>query len=150
MSSFCGADCSQCGFGKSNECKGCDASKGCPFGVPCFIARYIAVGGREAYELFAEGLKAEINRLKIPGMPEIKELYPINGAFLNLEYPLPGGNSVKFLDDRAIYLAAQVENERGDGEAPRFFGAAADAGFLLISEYGPNGSDPELILFQKR
>ena len=33
--SICGANCADCGFGTSNNCKGCAKSKGCPFGKEC-------------------------------------------------------------------------------------------------------------------
>lgn len=32
MKSLCGADCDNCGYGKSKNCKGCNETKGCPFG----------------------------------------------------------------------------------------------------------------------
>ena len=53
MKSICGADCSNCGYGKNNNCKGCMITKGCPFGKQCFVAKYILTGGKENY-VFAE------------------------------------------------------------------------------------------------
>ena len=52
MESICGADCSNCGYGKNNNCKGCRITKGCPFGKQCFVAKYILTGGKENYENF--------------------------------------------------------------------------------------------------
>lgn len=150
MNALCGADCQHCGYGQNNGCRGCEASNGCPFGKPCFIAGYIKAGGKDQFARLKSQLADELNALNIPGLPEIKQLYPINGAFVNLEYPLPGGQSVKLLNDKDIYLANQVECEFNDGEIIRWYGLVANMDFLLVSEYGPNGTDPELILFKKR
>lgn len=150
MSSICGADCSNCGYGKNNNCRGCSESKGCPFGKQCFIAKYITTGGKENYEIFKNQLIEEFNSLKIPGMPEIKELYALNGAFVNMEYPLYNGRSVKFLRNDDIYLGTQVECEFNDGEIIRCFGLVANMDFLLVSEYGANGDNPEIIIYKKR
>ena len=148
--SICGADCDNCGYGKNNGCKGCAESKGCPFGKKCFIAQYISTGGIDSYNLFKKKLTEEFNSLDIPGMSKINELFPLNGAFVNLEYPMPGGNSVKLLDDKEIYLGNQVECEFNDGELIRCYGLVAGMDFLLVSEYGVNCTDPELIIYKKR
>ena len=148
--SFCGEDCASCGFGKSRGCRGCVSSDGCPFGKACFIAGYLRTGGEKAYRDFLRELTEEINALGISGMPEITELNPLSGAYINLSYPLPNGTSVKLLDDRDFYLGCQVPCLFNDGSVERFYGVAAQPGFLLVSEYGPNGADPELLLFKKR
>lgn len=150
MTSFCGADCTNCGYGKNCGCKGCTETDGCPFGKKCFIADYIKTGGREQYDRFVKVLLAEINSLDVPGLPEIKELFALSGAYVNLEYPLPGGGSARFLDNRAIYLGTQVECVFGEGEAERCYGIVADPSFILVAEYGENGSDPELVIYKKR
>lgn len=149
-SSFCGADCASCQYGRDRGCAGCRASDGCPCGTSCFIAQYIKVGGNAAYERFLDTLKEEIRQLGIPGLPAIAELFPMNGAFLNIAYPLPNGDAVKFLNDDGIYLAAQAESEFNDGSVVRCFGVACNADFILVSEYGPNGSDPVLVAYKKR
>lgn len=148
--SICGADCDNCGYGKNNECRGCAESKGCPFGKKCFIAQYISTGGIDSYNLFKEKLIEEFNSLDIPGMPEIKELFALNGAFVNLAYPMPSGKTVKLLDDKEVYLCNQVECEFNDGELIKCYGLAAGMDFLLVSEYGENCTDPEIIVFKKR
>lgn len=148
--SICGVDCDNCGYGKNNGCVGCTKSKGCPFGKKCFIAQYINTGGVDSYNLFKENLIEEFNSLNIPGMPKINELFPLNGAFVNLAYPMPSGNAVKLLDDNEIYLGNQVECEFNDGELIRCYGLVAGMDFLLICEYGANCSDPEIILYKKR
>lgn len=150
MNSICGVDCTKCGYGKNNNCNGCIQSKGCPFGKQCFIAKYITIGGLDNYEILKKQLIDEFNSLKIPGMPEIKELSALNGAYVNIEYPLFNGGSVKFLRDNDIYLGTQVECEFNDGDMIRCFGLVANMDFLLVSEYGANGDNPEIIIYKKR
>ena len=150
MSSICGANCDDCEYGKNNNCKGCRSSNGCPFGKQCFIAKYILTGGKENYEIFKNQLINEFNSLNIPGMPKIKELFPLNGTFVNLEYPLSNGSTVKFLNNDEIYLGNQVECEFNDGELIRCFGLVAGMDFLLVSEYGANGENPEIVIYKRR
>ena len=83
-------------------------------------------------------------------MPKIKELNPLNGVFVNLGYPMPNGNNIKLLDDNDIYLGNQVESEFNDGSIIRCFGIIANMDFILISEYGPNGDNPEIVVYKKR
>ncbi len=150
MSSLCGAECNGCQYGINNNCEGCSETNGCPFGKQCFIAKYILTGGKEKYEEFKNQLIEEINELQIPGMPKINELFALNGSFVNLEYPLQNGQKVKLLDDTEMYLGNQVESEFNDGEIIKCFGVVANMNFILVSEYGPNGTDPELIVYKKR
>ena len=150
MSSICGADCDNCGFGKSNNCQGCLNTKGCPFGKQCFVAKYILTGGKENFEVFKRQLVDEINELNVPGMPNIEELTPLNGTFVNLSYPMPNGKNIKLLEDDEVYLGSQVESEFNDGSINRVLGVLANMNFILISEYGPNGDNPEIIIYKKR
>ena len=150
MNTLCGADCVNCGYGANNHCKGCEATNGCPFGKQCFIHSYIKTGGIERFEQFKLQLIDEFNALDLPGMPRITELYALNGAFVNLAYPLPNGESVKLLDDRAVYLGNQVFCEFDDGDGEKCFGLVAGMDFLLVAEYGENCADPELLVFMKR
>lgn len=150
MGSICDADCNNCEYGKSNNCKGCSETKGCPFGKQCFIAKYILTGGKENYELFKNQLIEEINSLNIPGMSKINDLFPLNGSFVNLSYTFPNGKDLKVLDNDNIYLGNQVECEFNDGELIKCFGVVANMDFILVSEYGPNGSEPELLIYKKR
>lgn len=147
---ICGADCNTCGYGKNSGCKGCKESNGCPFGKPCFIAKYISMGGIDSYNLFKEKLIEEFNSLNIPGMPKINDLFALNGSFVNLAYPMPNGKTVKLLDDKEIYLGNQVECEFNDGEIIKCYGLVAGMDFLLVSEYGANCADPEIIVYKKR
>ena len=83
-------------------------------------------------------------------MPKITELTPLNGSFVNLSYPLPNGKDIQFLENDEVYLGTQVESEFNDGDIIRCFGILANMNFILISEYGPNGDSPELIMYKKR
>ena len=150
MESLCGYNCNNCKYGKNHNCKGCVQTSGCPFNKQCFIAKYILTGGRECYEIFKKQLVDEINCIEIPGMPKINDLTPLNGNFVNLAYPLPNRQAIQFLDDDEIYLGNQVESEFNNGEIIRCFGILANMDFILISEYGPNGDNPELILYKRR
>ena len=150
MKSICGADCDNCEYGKNKGCKGCTNTNGCPFGKQCFVAKYILTAGKENYELFKNQLIDEINEIAISGMPKIKELVSLNGSFVNLSYTLPNGNSASFLENDEIYLGTQVESEFNDENIIRCFGVLANMDFILISEYGQNGENPELIIYKKR
>ena len=150
MESICGADCNSCGYGKNNNCKGCSESNGCPFGKQCFISKYIKTGGIENYNVFKKQIIDEFNSLNVPGMPKINELYPLNGAYVNLSYPLPSGSAVKLLEDDNIYLGNQVECEFNEGKIIRCYGLVAGMDFLLVSEYGANGDSPEIVVYKKR
>ena len=108
--------------------------------------RFDGLGGNGKFEAFKTQLIGEINALRIEGMPTLEKLNALVGKYVNLEYPLPNGKKAKFLDDRRTYLGNQLESE--DGE--RCFGVLADREFILISTYGAEGADPELILYKKR
>ncbi len=142
---YCGLDCGNCDL--KTVCAGCVASGGKPFGGACVAAEYIKAHGREAYAAFKAELLSEINELlRANGIPEAAALWELSGKYVNLAYPLPSGESIRFLDDRKIYLGAQIERE---GE-PRCCGVIADTEFILICSYLEKGADPELILYRKR
>ena len=100
-----------------------------------------------AFEALKKELIEEINGLRIEGMPRLEKLNALVGGYVNLAYPLPGGASVKFLDDGTTYLGNQLQSE---GDAERCFGVLANADFILICTYGKDGADPELLLYKKR
>ena len=109
--------------------------------------RYEELGGGKKLEELKRLLIDEFNALGIEGMPKVEKLNALVGAYVNLEYRLPNGQQVKFLDDAATYLGNQLPCEFG-GE--RCFGVLANADFLLVATYGPDGVDPELVLYKKR
>ena len=99
------------------------------------------------FDQFKKQLIDEINALQIEGMPKIEKLNALVGRFVNLEYRLPNGMNVKFLNDQTTYLGNQVECEFG---GDRCFGVLANMDFILVSTYGEDGVDPELVLYKKR
>ena len=109
--------------------------------------RYREIGGDTKFEEFKQQLIREFNDLHIEGMPEVGTLSFLPGEYINLEYTLPNGTKVKFLDDGATYLGNQLECEFG-GE--RCFGIAANMDFLLVCTYEANGENPELVVYKKR
>ena len=108
---------------------------------------YVNLAGAEKFEEFKMQLINEINALRIEGMPKVEKLNALVGGYINLEYRLPNGKCVKFLDDGATYLGNQLECELG---GDRCFGIAANMDFILVSTYGENGSNPELVVYKKR
>ena len=109
--------------------------------------RYAEVGGEEKFDEFKKQLIDEINALHIEGMPKVEQLNALVGGYVNLEYRLPNGKTVKFLDDGATYLGNQLECEFG---GDRCFGIVANMDFILICTYEANGENPELVLYKKR
>ena len=109
--------------------------------------RYDELSDDGQFEEFKRKLIDEINDLHIEGMPKVEKLNALVGKYVNLEYRLPNGTNVKFLDDGATYLGNQLESEFG---AERCFGVLANMDFILISTYSADGADPELVLYKKR
>ena len=145
MSTYCGANCESCP--SKENCKGCLETCGSPFGGHCVAAEYIKLGGLEAYQQFKQKLLDEINALLTDrGITAIDGLFELVGEYVNLEYPMPSGEKVKFLNDKNIYLGAQIEfSDQGI-----CYGVVADTGFILICSYSVNGSEPELIVYKRR
>lgn len=112
-----------------------------------FWKQYIKIGGIEKFDEFKKQLIEEFNvLLKNEGLPRVENINVLSGSFINLEYRLPNGNVVKFLDDKASYLGSQLEIEGLD----RCIGIAANMEFLLICSYEENGQNPELVVYKKR
>ena len=109
--------------------------------------RYDDLSDNGAFEEFKKQLIEEIHDLHIEGMPKLEKLNALVGQFVNLEYRLPSGVDVKFLNDQTTYLGNQLEPEFG---GDRCFGVLASMDFILISTYGEGGTDPELVLYKKR
>lgn len=91
-------------------------------------------------------LIAEINALGIKDMPVIDNLFILQGAFVNQAYHL-NGNCVKLLDDSASYWGTQVAKPGTEG---RCYGIACDEHYILVSEYGKDGADAELVILKRR
>ena len=105
------------------------------------------VGGENEFDALKKRLIGEFNALNIEGMPKVEKLNALVGSYVNLAYPLPSGEAVKFLKDGATYFGNQLESELG---GDRCFGILANADFLLVVTYKAEGADPELLLYKKR
>ena len=130
MNSFCDSSCcSECG--RLSDCGGCEKTDGRPFGGECIAAKCVKSGGKAAFEELENQLIDEINALKIDGL-SVDTLNLLNGFFVNLEYPLANGTTVKFLADSSVYLGNQIEIPNSD----RCYGVVADETMILVCEYG--------------
>ncbi len=137
---ICGLDCCKaCGL--RAQCAGCEVTGGRPFGGSCVAAQAIATGGSLARE--KERLIDEFNALGLTGV-HVDDLNLIQGFYVNLEYPLENGSTVKLLRDDCVYWANQIA-----GEAC-CYGLVADERYLLVSQYGPDGTDPQILAYKKR
>ncbi|MBQ6022587.1 MAG: helix-turn-helix domain-containing protein [Clostridia bacterium] len=109
--------------------------------------RYEELSDNGEFERFKQTLIDEINDLHIEGMPKLEKLNALVGRFVNLEYRLPNGANVKFLNDDTTYLGNQLEPLFG---GDRCFGVLANMDFILICTYEAEGANPELVLYKKR
>ena len=145
MGTICGADCNKCPFGEN--CRGCEATCGKPFGGSCIAAEYIKIGGKEKYAEFKKILLGEVNTLLAANdIPPAESLNELPGSFVNLAYPLPSGEAVKLLDDTKVYLGTQIEF----ADMGVCYGVVADTAFILVCSYSVDGSEPELIAYKRR
>ena len=144
MLSNCGLDCcDECS--RREECGGCKKVDGHPFGGSCIAAECIKRGGIEEFMRLKNALISEFNALGIEGL-EVSDLSLLNGYFVNFEYQLADGQSVKLLKDNYVYLGNQIERFGSD----RCYGIVADDTNMLVCEYGCNGKDPEIVMYKRR
>ena len=109
--------------------------------------RYDELSDKGQFDDFKRKLMQEINDLHIEGLPKVEKLNALVGKYVNLEYRLPNGTMVKFLDDEKTYLGNQLESEFG---GDRCFGVIASMDFILVATYGAGGKNPELVVYKKR
>ena len=144
MLSICETKC--CGAcNRRDDCGGCIETDGHPFGGACVAAECIRRGGCEAFTQMKEMLIEEFNALGIQNL-QVNDLNLLNGFFVNLEYTLTNGQSVKLLEDNHIYWGNQIEIPDSD----RCYGIAADDRYLLVCEYGCNGAEPQIVVYKRR
>ena len=145
MKTICGLDCcDECEF-FGGTCAGCEETCGHPLGGSCVAAECVSKNGAGAFDGLKRQIVDEINALGIDGLA-VSDMNLLFGSYVNLEYPLPGGRTVKLLDDEKVYLANQIEREGNE----RCYGVVADESYLLVCEYGCNGADPEILIYKKR
>lgn len=143
MLSICGVECcDECN--RKEDCGGCAKTDGRPFGGTCVAAECVKRGGLEEFNKMKETLIAEFNALGIQGL-QVNDLNLLNGFYVNLEYTLTNGQSVKLLKDDRVYLGNQIEIPGSD----RCYGIVADDHYLLVCEYGCSGTEPQIILYKK-
>ena len=99
------------------------------------------------FERFKQILTNEINALQIEGMPKVKSLNELVGSHININFRLPNGNYIKFLDDHTTYLGNQLKCIYHDEIC---FGIVANMDFILVCSYEKNGENAELIIYKKR
>ena len=97
--------------------------------------RYDELSDNGQFEEFKMQLINEINDLHIDGLPRVDKLNALVGKYVNLEYTLPNGQKVKFLDDQKTYLGNQLESEFG---GDRCFGILAGMDFILVMYVNDN------------
>lgn len=133
---------------EKDRCPGCPgpAIGGCgAAGGSCVAADWLRLGGEAELTRRRRVLLEEIGQLGIEGLA-VQTLNLLSGAFVNLDYPLPGGGTARLLRDDRVYWGCQVERPGCE----RCCGLVADDGFVLVCEYGCGGRDPELLLYKKR
>lgn len=109
--------------------------------------RCTMIDGKEEFDEFKKQIIDEFNDLHIEGMPKVNRLNALIGNLVNLEYRLPNGKTVKFLDDSATYLGNQLVCEF---DSSRCYGLVANMEFLLVCTYEENGVNPELVIYKRR
>ena len=152
MKNYCGLDCAQCPA--VDSCPGCAATGGKPLGGTCVLGECCKAQGCESPGscfsgkcALKERLIKEFNDLHVPGMDRVTDLNALPGSYINLEYTLESGQKIKFWEDGRVYLGNQLCKHDGSG---RCFGLTADENWLLVCEYGDNGSDPEIVVYKRR
>ena len=85
----------------------------------------------------------EVNALGIKDL-HVDNLYVLQGSFINQAYDI-NGNEVKLLDDNATYWGNQVVKSDD-----RCYGIACCERYILVSEYGKDGADAELVILKRR
>lgn len=85
----------------------------------------------------------EINALGIKDL-HVDNLFVLQGSFINQPYTI-NGNTIKLLDDNTSYWGTQIQKTDD-----RCYGIACCEKYILVSEYGKDGADAELVVLKKR
>lgn len=93
-----------------------------------------------------ERLISEFNALDIKDMEKVTSLNALRGSFVNLEYILPSGDTIKFWDDNRIYFGNLICKKDSD----RCYGLTADENYLLLCECDDDGAFAQIIAYKKR
>ena len=144
MLSICGMDCCN-GCERIGKCGGCQKTDGHPYGGICVAAEHIKRDGYAAFTDFKNMLIDEFNALGIKHL-QVNDLNLLIGSYVNLEYQLANGQTVKLLVDNKVYLGNQIEIPDSD----RCYGVVADEEYLLVCQYECGGADPQIVLYKRR
>ena len=98
-----------------------------------YDVRFIYIRRLEDY--LRLGAIRDVIELPIDDVLDIK-LNALVRKYVNLEYTLPNGEKVKFLDDQKTYLGNQMESEFGGDKC---FGILASMDFILVCTYEKDG-----------
>ncbi len=143
---ICGCDCEECG-GMNSGCKGCTAiSDSCIVALCCKSLGHESCGECQGACELKDRLISEFNSLGIEDMETVTQLNVLSGDYINLEYTLPSGQKIKLLDGSKMYLGNQICKKGSD----RCYGLAGDRSFLLVCEYGENGTDAQIVVYKRR
>lgn len=85
----------------------------------------------------------EVNALGIKDL-HVNNLFMLQGSFINQAYNIEG-NEVKLFDDNAYYWGNQIVKSDD-----RCYGIACCEKFIVVSEYGNDGADAELVIYKRR
>lgn len=145
MNELCGNSCcSKCEL-KDIICDGCAETNGHPCGGTCVAAECIQARGLGAMYVQEMTIAKEVNALQIEGLT-VGDMNLLLGGYVNLEYLLPNGKRVKLLDDKRVYWTDQIERQDCEG----YYGVVADDRILVVSTYGCEGEEPEILVYKKR
>lgn len=145
MYELCGNSCCESCELKDIACPGCGETNGHPCGGTCAAAECIQARGLGAMYTQEMAIAKEVNELQIEGL-SVGGLNLLLGGYINLEYLLPSGSRVKLLDDKRVYWADQIPRQDCDG----YYGVVADDKLLLVSAYGCEETEPEILVYKKR
>ena len=109
-----------------------------------YDVRFIYIRRLEDY--LRLGAIRDVIELPIDDVLDIK-LNALVRKYVNLEYTLPNGEKVKFLDDQKTDQGNQMESEFGGDKC---FGILASMDFILVCTYEKDGENPELLIYKKR
>ena len=146
--SYCGVDCKKCY--KNQECEGCIASGGKPFGGECVIAECCKknAGHKDcgpAYVCDCYLKQLVIGVMHNCGIDDLKNydfIFEVPGFLLNLECKYPDGSIRRPFDDKKIYISGQYRQSDSD----RRYTAVADKDNFWLIEHDENGSNAVLIV----
>ena len=85
----------------------------------------------------------EINALGIEGL-HVDRLFVLQGTMVNQPYVI-NGNTVQLLDDSKMYWGLEVRKDD-----TRCYGVVCDEKYILVSEYGRDGVDAEIVMMKRR